>query len=159
MKDKAYEIPRNPKYNGHQRGLESMVYNFFDKKIGSGASLNEELAQELHRPVIKNFKRRKVYARFKYNIWAADLAEMGSLSFKNRSVKYLICVIDVFVKYTWVKPLKHEIAKTVLHGFVEVVNKSNRKPNISWVDQGKEFYNSFIQKWLDDNDILMHSTQ
>ena len=84
---------------------------------------------------------------------------MGSLSFKNRSVKYLICVIDVFVKYTWVKPLKHEIAITVLHGFVEVVNKSNRKPNISWVDQGKEFYNSFIQKWLDDNDILMHSTQ
>ena len=45
-----------------------MVYNFFDKKIGSGASVNEELAQELHRPVIKKFKRRKVYARFKYNI-------------------------------------------------------------------------------------------
>ena len=159
MKDKACEITRNTKYDGHQRGLASMVYNFFDKKIWSVASVNEELAQELRKRVIKKFKRRKVYSRFKYNIWAADLAEMESLSFKNRSVKYLICVIDVFVKYTWVKPLKHEIAKTVLHGFVEVVNKSNRRPNISWADQGKEFYNSFIQKWLDDNDILMHSTQ
>ena len=59
----------------------------------------QELAQELHKPVIKNFKRRKVYARFKDNIWAADFAEMGSLFSKNRGVKYLLCVINVFTKY------------------------------------------------------------
>ena len=45
-----------------------MVYNFFDKKTGSGMSVNEELAKELHKPVIKNIKRRKVYARFKDNV-------------------------------------------------------------------------------------------
>ena len=54
-----------------------MVYNFFDKK-GSGANLNEGLVQKLHKPVIKKFKRRKLYARFEDNICAADLAEMGS---------------------------------------------------------------------------------
>ena len=61
-----------------------MVYNFFDKKTGSGTivtskarvSVNERLAEELHKPETKKFKRRKVYARFKYNVWAADLAEM-----------------------------------------------------------------------------------
>ena len=58
------------------------------------------------KPVIKKFNRRKVNVRFKDNIWAADLAEMGSLSSKNRNVKYLSCVIDVFTKYGWVKPLK-----------------------------------------------------
>ena len=83
-----------------------MFYQFFDKKTGSGISVNEPLAEELHKPVIKKLKRRKVYARYKDNIWAADLAEMGSLSSKNKNVQYLLCVIDVFTKYAWVKPLK-----------------------------------------------------
>ena len=73
-----------------------MVYKFFDKKTGSGAHVNEQLAKELHKPVIKKFKRRKVYARFKDNILAADLAEMESLPSKNKNVKYLLCVIDIF---------------------------------------------------------------
>ena len=45
-----------------------MIYKFFDKKIGSRVSVNEKLAEELHKPVIKKFKRRRVYARFKDNI-------------------------------------------------------------------------------------------
>ena len=87
---------------------------FFEKKTESGLGVNEQLAEELHRPVIKKFKRRKFYARFKGNIWAADLAEMGSLSSKNENVKYSLCVIDVFTKYAWVKPLKEKNGKTVL---------------------------------------------
>ena len=76
-----------------------MIYKFFDKKTGSGASVNEELAEELHKPVIKKFNSRRVYVRFKDIIWAADLAEMGSLSSKNKNVRYLLCVIDAFTKY------------------------------------------------------------
>ena len=61
----------------------------------------------MHKPVTKKLKRRKAYARFKDNTWAADLAEMKSLSSQNKDVKYyLLCVIDVFTKYAWVKPLK-----------------------------------------------------
>ena len=76
LKDGADEVARNSKYDGYQRALASMVCKFFDKKTGSGVSVNEQLADELHESVIKKFKRRKVYARFKDNIWAADLAEM-----------------------------------------------------------------------------------
>ena len=85
-----------------------MLYRFFDKKtiLRVKTSVNEELDKELHKPVIKNFKRRRVYARIKDNTWAADLTEMGSLSSKNRCVKYLLCVIDIFKKYAWVKPLE-----------------------------------------------------
>ena len=63
-----------------------MVYKVFDKKTRLGASVNEELAEELHKPVIKKFKRRKVYARFKDSIRASDLAEMESLSSMNKNV-------------------------------------------------------------------------
>ena len=77
LNNKAYEITRNRKYDGYQRGLESMVHKFFDKKTGSGISPNEQPAEELHKPVIEKFKRRKVYAIIKDNIWTADLAEMG----------------------------------------------------------------------------------
>ena len=94
----------------------------------------------------------------KDNIWAADLAEMESLSFKNKNVKYLLCVIDIFTKYAWIKPLKDKKGKTVLNAFIEIVNESNGKPNKLWVDQGREFYNKFMQEWLDINDILMYST-
>ena len=89
LKDEAYEIAMNPKYDGYQGGLSSMVYKFFDKKIGSRmtskkiSNLNEVLAQELHKPVIKKFKRGRVYVRFKDIIWAANSAEMRLLSFKS----------------------------------------------------------------------------
>ena len=82
---------------------------------------------------------------------------MGLLSSLNRSAKYLFYVLDVFTKYAWVKPLEDEKSKTSLHGFIKIVNESERKSNKLWVDQEKDFYNSFIQKWWDYNDILMHS--
>ena len=61
-----------------------MIHKFFDKKTGSGVSVNEQLAEDLYKPVTKRFKRRKVYARFKGNNWEVDLAEMGSLSSKKK---------------------------------------------------------------------------
>ena len=129
MRDRAYETARNHNYGRYQRALASMVYRFFQKKTGSGVSVYEQLPEELHKPVIKRFKRRKAYARFKGNIWAADLAVMESLSSKNKNVKYLLCVINDFTKYAWVKFLKDEKKKTFLNDFIKIVNKSNRKPN------------------------------
>ena len=120
-------------------------------------SVSEQLAEELHKPVIKKFKGKKFYARFKDYIWAVDLAEIELLSSKNKYVKYLLCVIDVFTKYAWVKPFKDKKGKTVLNVFIEIVNKSNHKPNKLWADKGKEFYNELMQEWLDNNDILIYS--
>ena len=92
-------------------------------------SVSEQLSEELHKPVIKKFKRRKVYARFKDNIWAADLSEMESLSSKNKNVKYLLYVIDVFTKYAWIKTLKEKKRRAILNYFMEIVNEFNGKPN------------------------------
>ena len=116
------------------------------------------LAQQFHKPMIKNFKRSKVYATFNDKNCTAYLAKMGSISSKNCDVKYLLWVIYVFTKYARVNPLKGNKAKTVFDGFIEIVTKSKRKAKKLWVDQWKNFYNSFIQKWLDDNDILTYPT-
>ena len=83
---------------------------------------------------------------------------MGSLSSKNKNVKYLLCAIDVFIKYAWVKALKDKKDKTVVNAFIEIVNETNCKPNKLWVDQKREFYNKLMQEWLEINDILMYST-
>ena len=85
-----------------------------NKQTEQGVSVNGELAQESHKPVIRKFKKRKVYASIKDNIWVADLVEMRSLSYKKRGVRYLLCVVDVFTKYAWVKPLKGKKAKKFL---------------------------------------------
>ena len=110
MKDKTFNIAKNPKYDGCQKGLSSMVYKFFDKKItGSGLPYsnkstpqNEQLAEELHKPVNKKFNKRKVYSAFKDNIWAADLADMQLISKFDKRFRFLLCVIDIFSKYAWV---------------------------------------------------------
>ena len=67
-----------------------MIYKFFDKKTGLGVSVNEELAKELHKPVIKKFKRRKIYGNFRGNIWEVDFAKMRSSPSYNQNVRYLL---------------------------------------------------------------------
>ena len=109
LRDKAFNIAKNPKYDGYQRGLASMVYNFFDKKsTGSGVNIpskfNEQLAKELHKPIIIKFKKRKVYSGFIDNIWGVDLADMQLISKFNKGFRFLLCVIDTFSKYAWVVP-------------------------------------------------------
>ena len=95
LRNRAFNIAKDPKYDGYQRGLASMVYKFFDKKSkGSGAKhvnikltlQNQELAEELHKPIIRKFEKRKVHAAFKDNIWRADLADMQLLSKCNKGI-------------------------------------------------------------------------
>ena len=57
-----------------------------------------QIINELHIPVIRKFKKRKVYSTFQDNIWGVDLADMQSLSKYNKGIKYLLCVIDSFSK-------------------------------------------------------------
>ena len=163
-----YNIASNPKYDGYQRGLASMVYKFFDSKVASpdkksmGSATAKPsssiLAGELHKPIIKKFKKRKVYSQFKDNIWGVDLADMQSLCRKNKGIKYLLCVIDLYSKYAFVIPLKDKKGISILNAFNKIVKQSNRKPNKIWVDQGSEFYNNNFKKWLSDNNIIMYST-
>ena len=123
-----------------------MVYKFFDKNtVGGGIKSmeqNEQLAEELHKPIIRKFKKRKVYSAFKDNIWDADLADMQLISNFNKGFRFLLCVIDSFNKYAWVVPLKDEKGLGIVNAFESILKKSIRKPNKIWVDEGGEFDNN-----------------
>ena len=162
LRNKAFKIASDQKYDGYQRGLASMVYKFFDKKLqGSRLANNKEniqLSDELHKPITRKFKKIKVYSSFKGNIWGVDLAEMQLLSKFNKGFRFLLCVTDIFSKYAWVIPLKDKKGISIVNGFQKIINDSKRKPNKIWVDKGSEFYNTSVKKWLQDNYIVMYST-
>ena len=121
LRDKAFNIAKIPKYDGYQRGLASMVYTFFDKESTESGIVNNnninnnnnnndnnnnnnynnqqnlQLAEELHKPIIRKFKKRKVYSAFKDNIWGADLADMQLISKFNKEFRLLLCFVDILV--------------------------------------------------------------
>ena len=138
-----------------------MVYKFFDKKskgTGIKSMPNQQLANEIHKPIIRKFKKRKVHSSLKNNIWGVDLADMQLISKYNKGIRYLLCVIDFFSKYAFVVPLKDKKGSTIASAFQSILDNSKRKPNKIWADQGSEFYNTHFKKCLKDNNIEMYST-
>ena len=109
LRDKSFNIAKDLKYVGYQRGLASMFYKFFDQKTSGSGIKNisiKELAEELHKPIIRNINKRKAHSPFIDNIWDADLADMQLISKFNKGFRFLFCVIDIYSKYAWVIPLK-----------------------------------------------------
>ena len=122
LRNKVFNIAKNPKYDGYQRGLASMVYKFFDKKTSSRTVKNEnisnkELAEELHKRIIRKFEKRKVHSPFIDNIWGADLLDMQLISKFNKGFRFFLRVIDIFSRYAWVIPLKDKKGITITNAF------------------------------------------
>ena len=164
LRYKTFNNDENPKYDGYQRGLASLVYKFFDKKSaslpdksvsGSCVANNEikqslKLAKELHKElhIIRESKKRKVYSGFRDNIWGTDLADMQLIIYFNKGFRLLLCVIDIFIKYSWVVPLKARKGISNVNALQKILKESDRsegkskrrKPNKIWVDKGSQFY-------------------
>ena len=96
-----------------------MAWNFLNNLIyiTTAKEPNHQLANELHKPIIGKFKKRKVYSSFKDNIWGVHLADMQSLSKYNKGIKYLLRAIDFFSKYAWIIPLKDKKGTSIVNGF------------------------------------------
>ena len=111
LRHKAFNLAKNAKYEGYQRGFASMVYKFFDKETSGGTVKNEiisnkELAEELHKPIIRKSKKRKVHLPFTGNIWGADLVHMQLTSNFNKGFRFLLCAVHIYIKYVCVIPFK-----------------------------------------------------
>ena len=182
LRDKAFNIAKSSKYDGYQRGLASMVYKFFDQKSallrdksvsGNGIVNNNnnndnnnnnndnnnikqnlQLSEELYKPIIRKFKKRKVYSGFRDNIWGTGLADMQLISKFNKGYRFLLCVIDRFSKYAWVIPFKDIKGVLIANAFQKILKESDRskakskgrKPNKIWVDKRSEFYDNYFKK-------------
>ena len=95
LRDKEFKIAKNPKYDGYQRDLSSMVYRFFDNKTSGSGVKNENMSGQN-------------MSTFIDNIWGADFADMQLISKFNKGFRFLLCAIDISSKYAWVIPLKEK---------------------------------------------------
>ena len=130
-----------------------MVYKFFDKKTVGGAVKSEimqdkELAEELHKSIIRKFEKRKVQSSFIDNIWGSDLADMQLLSKFNKVIQFLFCVSDIYSKCVWVIPLKDKKCIIITNSFQKILDESGWKPNKIRIDNSNEFCNRSMKSWL-----------
>ena len=128
------------------------------QKPSSEENWQKELADELHKPIKRNFTRRRVIVNNIDEIWCSDLVEMQQFSKWNKGYRYLLMVLDVFSKYGWIVPLKDKKGETVAEAFKKIF-KEGRKPQYLWTDKGKEYYNKHVKELLDKNKITLYSTE
>ena len=127
LRDKAFKIVSDPKYDGYQRGLALMVSKFFDKMSSVSVVATEpnyQLANEFHWQIISKFKRRKVYSSLRDNIWGADLADIQSLCKYNKGIKYLLWQSIGLVDMRGLKE-KREIG--IVNAFQKVILKRKKQ--------------------------------
>ena len=79
---------------------------------------------------------------------------MQLISKFNKRIRFLLCVIDIRSKYTWVTPLKDKKGITITNAFQKLLDKSKRQPNETWVDKGSEFYNRSMKSWLEKKNAI-----
>ena len=118
---------------------------------------SRDIAEELHKPIIRKYKRQKAYLTFIENIWGADVADRQLISKFNKGFRFLLCVIDIFSKYAWDIPLKDKKGITITNALQKTLDESNCKPNKIWVDRGSKYYNRSIKSWLEKSAIGMYS--
>jgi hypothetical protein len=115
-------------------------------------------AYTLHKPVRRNFERRRVMVNGIDEQWSADLADMSRLAKDNDGFRYLLTVIDIFSKHAWAIPLKNKDAKTTAYAFEKIFKESKRIPQKMQTDDGKEFFNKEVKALFEKHDIHLFST-
>lgn len=126
-------------------------------KLGLGIEWSNELANELHKPIKRNFPKRRVFSPSVDSIWAGDLVDMQSFSRQNKGYKYILMIIDVFSKYGWAVPLKSKTGINVANALKKLFKE--RIPTKIWFDKGKEIYNKHVNELLEKNNVKLYSTE
>ena len=127
------------------------------QKLGMGNnSTMEDLSQELNKPVINKFERKKVIVNHIDEIHSCDLVDMSKYSRMNKGYKHIFTDIDIFSKYTWSFPLKSKSIKEIKSCFQKIFKE--RKPSYLWSDQESAFFSKEMLKFFEDNNVKIHHT-
>ena len=102
--------------------INSLIKKSSGRDIKTENVSNKKLAEELHKPITRKFKKRKVHSSFIDNIWRDDLADMQLISKFNKGIRFLLCVIDIFSKYAWIIPLKDKKDTIITNAFQKILN-------------------------------------
>ena len=103
-------------------------------------------------------KKRKAHSYFIDNFCWADVADMHPCIciYRCKGTHFLLCIIDIYSKYTWVISLKDRNSTTITNAFQKILDGPGPKPNKIWVDKGSKYCNRSMKSWLQDNDIEMY---
>jgi len=142
----------------HKLGLGLKTKPKNRKTTDSKIKWNDQLADELHKPVRKHFQKRRVLVSHIDEIWASDLVDMSKLSKDNKGTTFLLAVIDIFSKYGWLYPLKNKSGKEVENGFKNIFAEG-RVPEKIWADKGREYYNKDVKYLLKKEGVELYSTE
>ena len=147
---------RNPK-----TGLTGL--NLFAKHIGEDVErvkkvLLSEDPYTLNKNTVRNFPRKLTYSPHFFNQLQIDLMDVSPWSAQNNGIKFLFIAIDVFSRYVWVYPIKNKSAETVLDCLKELIASEHKIPKYIQTDQGKEFFNTTMNKFCAENDIIHFHT-
>ena len=144
LREKTFEIAGKSKIWWLSKRTSLGGMQFFGKK--SKIKQNQQLANELHKSVVRKFKRRKVCFSFTGNISegggggrGVDLADMQLISKYNKGIRYVFCANNLFSKYAWVAPIKDKEGVLIVNAFQKILDSSERKPNKIWVDKVVNF--------------------
>ena len=154
--EKLYTNPANP---GSFSGEAAFVRSLKNKKINKDdikSFLESFEPYTIHKPMRKNFPRRRVVVPNIDHTWQADLVDVSKYVDENDGNKFLLTCIDVFSKYAWVEPLKNKNGKTVTQAFKRIYG--DRKCQKLHVDKGSEFYNKEFLSFCKENKISIYST-
>ena len=154
MIDSINKLP----YNQKQRGT-FLVKNIISskKKLGLGNYFNmEDLSQELNKPVINKFTRKKIIVNYIDEIHSCDLVDIQKYAKMNKRFKYIFTNIDVFSKYAWSFPIKSKKISDIKPCFQKIFKE--RKPKFIWSDKESSFFSKEMLKFFEDNNIKIYYT-
>ena len=127
------------------------------KTLGLGNKFDmEDLSEELNKPVINKFERKKVIVNHIDEIYSCDLVDMQKYSKVNRGYKYIFTNIDIFSKFAWSFPLKSKTIKDIKPCFQKIFKE--RKPKYIWSDQESAFFSKEMLKFFEDNNVKIYHT-
>ena len=120
--------------------------------------LKNHWAYSLHKPVRKNYIRRRYVTSGLNRQWQADLVEMQPFARENKGYRYLLTAIDIFSRYAYARPLKDKTGKEVASALRSMFEENKGiSPSFLQTDQGKEFYNSHVKQLLQNFDVELFS--
>ena len=112
----------------------------------------------LHKPVHRKFPRNKYILSNLNELWQADLSDMRTYSKYNNGYNYILCVIDVFSKYAFARPLKNKNSETIKKCFDSIFNEANTTPTHIQSDKGTEFVSKDVQRYFKSKNINYYTT-
>ena len=150
--------PKNIREKIDKRLVKSLIGA--KRKLGLGViEWSDPLTDELHKPVRKNFKKRRVFAAKSNDIWAADLVDMQYYAKTNKGYRYILMIIDVFSKYGWAIPLKRKTGSETVEAFTQLWDSGEKPPRLLWTDKGREFDNVQMEALLKSRNVHLYWTE